>query len=357
MAGHRHHILPRFLLKGFASRVEVKSKDIEVFTWVYRKDGKLFENNTKNISVERHFYGKAGEPNVDDEITDIEKEFTSLLDDLRTKTNGEAVIDPRLPAFVTHLTSRTKHLRDSLIDTSEILFSTLFNYFADYSNFRSWLFHYYKRHPEVITNSIGEALGRMQLHRFQRRKLRQYMIQNLRLEHVMAGINKDKVEYQLLFGTLGSSFLEQLPGIVKESHIKALAKDLVPEPRAEDYRRLHWFVCKPEVPMILGDLGCLFEVAGAKKLKAFNDKDDEIRNAYLPISSDTLIVGTSKPEPPKVDLKFINEGFAKNSREFFVSRESSEEMNDLQSIIGTEANIFSKAEIEQLVREVINESC
>jgi hypothetical protein len=42
MAGVRQHILPRFLLKGFASRLDA----LEVFTWVFRKGGNIFEANS-----------------------------------------------------------------------------------------------------------------------------------------------------------------------------------------------------------------------------------------------------------------------------------------------------------------------
>jgi len=69
MAGKRHHILPRFLLKGFASRVQGEG----VFSVVYRKDGKPFETNIEKISVEKHFYGKEGEISADEEITDLER--------------------------------------------------------------------------------------------------------------------------------------------------------------------------------------------------------------------------------------------------------------------------------------------
>ncbi|GAC1446583.1 MAG: hypothetical protein NVSMB56_06650 [Pyrinomonadaceae bacterium] len=47
--GKSHQTIFRFLLKGFASRVDGD----EAFTWVYRKNSKPFEANTKNINVER----------------------------------------------------------------------------------------------------------------------------------------------------------------------------------------------------------------------------------------------------------------------------------------------------------------
>jgi len=58
---------------------------------------------------------------------------------------------------------------------------------------------------------------------------------------------------------------------------------------------------------------------------------------------------------PQIDFKAMNENSAKISREFFVFRESSPEMQQLLTILDEEAEIFSNDEIEQLVREVIFE--
>lgn len=351
MAGIRHHILPRFLLKGFASKVVGQ----EVFTWVYRKEGKIFEANIVNVGVEKHFYGKEGELNVDDEITDVERGFAILLDELRRKDNAYQLLDPKIADFVGHLSGRTKHLRDSLIDTTGVLTNTLTGYLADQNNFRSWILEYYKRHPEVLKKALDDALGKMQLTRHQRLLLKQRMLMALRPELVVAQMDKDISQYALMFSVLGPMLLEKLPTIAKEGHIKALAKGLVPEPRVEDYRKLNWFVCKSDEPLILGDVGCLFEVAGKKKFISLSGKEDDLKNIYLPISSDTLMVGTASTAMPQIDFKVMNENAVKISREFFVCRESSPEMQKLLTILSAEAEIFSNDEIEQLVRDVILE--
>jgi hypothetical protein len=158
-----------------------------------------------------------------------------------------------------------------------------------------------------------------------------------------------------MFSALGPMLLEKIPVMAKEGHIKTLAKSLIPEPRVEDYRQLNWFVCKSDDPLILGDVGCLFEVAGKKKFISLSGKEDDLKSIYLPISSDTLVVGTASPSMPQVDFKAINENSAKISKEFFICRESSPEMQKLQTILGAEAEIFGNDEIEQLVREVILE--
>lgn len=351
MAGIRHHILPRFLLKGFASKVVGQ----EVFTWVYRKEGKVFEANIVNVGVEKHFYGKEGELNVDNEITDVERGFAILLDGLRRKDNAHKILDPQIAEFVGHLSSRTKHFRDSFIETSGALTSLLTGYLADEDNFRAWILEYYKRHPEVMKKALDDALGKMPLTRHQRLLLKQRMLMILRPELIVAQMDKDISQYAFMFSALGPMLLEKIPTVAKEGHIKALAKSLIPEPRVEEYRKLNWFVAKSDRPLILGDIGCLFEVAGKKKFISLSGKEDDLKNIYLPLSTDTLVVGTATATMPQVDFSIINEGFAKFSREFFVCRESSSEMQKLLLVIGTEAEILSQEEIEELIREIILE--
>ena len=234
--------------------------------------------------------------------------------------------------------------------------NTLTDYLADQNRFRSWILEYYKRHPEVMKKALDDVLMKMQLPRHQRLILKQRMLKLLRPEIVVAQMEKDISQYALMFSVLGPMLLEKLPTMTKEEHIKTLAKSLIPEPRVEDYRRLNWFVCKSDEPLILGDVGCLFEVAGKKRFISLSGKEDDLKNIYMPISSDTLVVGTSSATMPQVDFTSINENSAKISREFFICREASRETQKLQTILGAEAEIFGNDEIEQLVREVIHES-
>lgn len=349
MAGKRHHILPRFLLKGFASNIVRDT----VLTWVYRREGKVFEASTADVAVEKDFYGKEGGPSVDDEITEIEPDFASLLDELRRTSNGYEIRDSRIAEFVGHLSSRTKHIRDSLVDSSEFLIATLFEYLADQNNFRAWILEYYKRHPEVIKQEVDKAVEKMQLPRHQRMPFRQRLLTQVRPERLVSKMDKQISEYSFMFSAVGPILLQRIPGMVKDGHIKTLAKSLIAEPRLENYRLLNWFVCECVEPLVLGDVGCLFEVAGAKKFKSLDDKEDELRAVYLPISSTKLVVGSPSRSIPRVDCTVINENSAKCSRDYFVCQSS--EMLVLLPLLGTESEVLSREEIKQLVMEVILE--
>lgn len=350
MAGTRHHILPRFLQKGFASKIVGR----EVFTWVYRKE-KVFEANIINVSVERHFYGKEGELNVDNEITEIEYDFAKLLDQLRSKDNAYKILNTEIADFVGHLSMRTKHLRDSLIESSDLLTTTFFNYLSDRDNLTDCFLNYYKRHPEVIRQAIDDALKKMQLPKAQRLMMRQRMLAVIRPKHIVSKVDNEIAQYNFMFATLGTLFSEKLPSILRTEHIKLMAKTLIPEPRVEEYRKLNWFVCKSKQPLIIGDIGCLFEVEDKKRFVSISGKDDNLQNIYLPISSDTLIVGTYSSEMPEVDFNFVNENFVKCSRDFFICSENSKEIENLLNELGKDAEVLGIEGVQLLLKEVIEE--
>ncbi len=347
MAGIRHHILPKFLLKGFASRTEGKA----VFTWVHRKGGKVFEASVVDVAVERHFYGKDEEFNLDESITEIESGFGALLDQLRREANGFELPPTTIADLVTHLSIRTKHLRESFVETSENLLGLLTGYLSNPDNFGAWLFDYYRRHPEVIKESVDKALTKMELTRPQRRILRRKLL-NLHPEALFA--ETDISQQALMFSGALAMVLDKLPEIVKGSHIKAMAKSLVPEPRAEQYRNLRWVVYKSEVPLILGDVGCLFELE-RNRFVSTSGKEDHLIRVFLPIAVDTLIVGTLASELGDVDIERVNTISASISLDFFVSSESSQRTQALSSVIGERAEILSRDEILTLVKEVILE--
>ena len=327
----------------------------EVFTWVFRTGGKIFESNITNVGVEKYFYEIDGEDSVDAEITEVEKEFATLLDELRQKEDGFRVTHHKLAEFICHLSIRTKHLRDSLIDSSSFLAKILTDFLSDEDNFRYWILEYYKRHPEVIRKAIDDELKRRKTPKHQFHAMRQRLLMMASPSQLVKQMGSDIKQYAVMFSLIGPSLINQIPDIAKKGHIKALAKNLIPEPRVEVYQQLSWFVVKADRALILGDVGCLFEVENKEKYFSLNNKDDKLKSVYLPISSDTLIVGTSLSSPLIIDFKRLNEKFAKGSRDFFICRESTSEIVTLHASLGAEAEILSKAEIIQIVKEVIEE--
>src|SRR5438105_4323424 len=124
MAGRRHHTIPRFLLKGFASSLRGK----EVYVWLYRKDAAGVETNINNVGVERDFYGRTEETDLDARMTHLETNvFSGLIDELRaSRTNDDdAIYDERIPELVVHLSVRTRQLRDSVSNAMDSMLRSI----------------------------------------------------------------------------------------------------------------------------------------------------------------------------------------------------------------------------------------
>jgi hypothetical protein len=353
MAGIRHHILPKFLLKGFANKVVGQ----EVFTWVYRKGGKAFEANTIKVGVEKHFYGIEGELTVDDEITKVEGEFAFSLSELRLKKDSYEVSDPKAIEFIVHLGMRTKHLRDSVIDMGTFLADKLFTYFSEEGNFKAWFIRSCERNPELIKKPLLEVIQKVNISAYKKAMARQ-RIKRMPVKHLIPLIDvmdDEMSESAVLFQGLRIQLMETMSGMVKQAHIKSLAKGLIPEPKFESYRQLHWHIRQSDAPLILGDVGCLFELAGEDRFKSLGGKSEEIQKVYLPISTDRMLVGSQLTTAPEIDFKVINEAVAKCSRDYFVCSAPSPDMLHLAAVIGEESEMITREEMEETILQLIAE--
>jgi Protein of unknown function (DUF4238) len=332
MAGIRHHILPRFLLRGFES----KTTDGKVFAWVYSKKHSHREMSTKDISVEKYFYGRDGEANIDPEITKIEPEFADLLNDLRKKSEG--VSDLRIAKFITHLSTRTKHLRDSVGESMKFLNEDLDEYFSDFENIKKRALN----NPRTI-ETLFRACNVSPQQRESFIPLFSYMIAN--------HLDKHRVTFERLSKEHFLKVKQSLLNELKNGHIRSLSQNLLPAQRIEKYNLLKWFVCDSNIPLILGDVGCLFEVS-ENRYKSLDDREDEIKNIFLPISSNKILVETSSNHKPKINFKHFRRFYAEHSREYFVCSKSSKEMQELSSSLGKKAKMLTEEEMEQIIESL-----
>jgi hypothetical protein len=343
MAGNRHHTLPRFLLKGFASRVEGE----KIFTWLYTKNRTPIEVDIRKVSAEKHFYGRKGELSVDDSITELEGNYALLLDKLRVHEGKVEISDPRIPEFITHLVIRTKHIRDSYRKSFEYLIEKIDEYFSDFDNLKSAILNNSELMRENIEKGF-EDYPFLKPHRTILEPMIPYML--------LAYLYNNKKEIE----NMRMSFFENitkniLPKINKKGHITALSQGLIPDVRAEMYRQLRWFVFNCNEAIVLGDIGCLFEITGAKRFNSINFQNDIILNIFLPISDRKILVGTSLSGIPNVDLNLINLEIAKCSRDFFICSKKLSNINTLVPKLGTDVDIISRNEIEGAVEELFQE--
>lgn len=334
MTGKRHHILPRFLLSGFASKT---TGDGKIFTWVYSKNHDPREISTKDVSVEKHFYGRDGEVNVDPEITELEKEFASLVRDLREKS-GE-VIDPRIAKFITHLCTRTKYLRDSVVKIHEFQNEFLDEHFSSSENIKNRS----SNSPQII-----QALCKDYNIPPQQRDIFAPVLQLIICNH----LDKYEDEFKKISEEYFSEVKQAQKNEVKKSHLETLSQNLLPVNRVEKYDSLKWFVCDSSISLVLGDVGCLFKISG-NRYKPLDDKKDKIKNIFLPISSNKMLVGTSSHQKPKIDFNHLITIYVEYSREFFICSKSSQKMKSLRFSLGKKAGILTNEEMKKMTTSTI----
>jgi hypothetical protein len=219
MAGIRQHYLPQFLQRSFANDAGL--------TWLFRKNERGLRTSTRNIGVERTFYTKPGDTSVDDAITTAEADFSRLVRDLRTGSPGK-VSNEHLPNLFAHLEVRTRHLRQSFLQSSESLYSKTLPILSDTKKLERLLGNDIARNPEKIAQMARDELkkrglpasGSVALVKEMTSRLPEFL-QELGPELEQAGTN------------ILSALPETLRTSIKDAHNKALGKTIAPEIRVQ----------------------------------------------------------------------------------------------------------------------------
>ena len=333
MAGRRQHTIPRFILKGLQSRI---SGD-EVFVWLYRRGSKAVETNIKNVGTDRDFYGKSGQGTLDDQITELEGSYSSLLDMLRSQTKSGPVCDAEtIPNLIAHLSTRTRFLRQSMEDSFGFLLEQLCARLANKQTLADILRGPLAR-KQLLDLLTSRGLSTEQAHEALP------LLQPLLPSAVEAAV-PNLAEYVETFWKFAQ---DKYPEFVRNAHITALAAHPALSKRAELYRAFNWHILMAETPLILGDTVCLFEANGERRFKPLDDGDETCR-IFLPVSANRVLVGTPHRARPKVDLSRLNRAVARCSYEFFVSSVELGLDSSLPSSIGKWSGILAEDELRAI---------
>jgi hypothetical protein len=334
MAGARQHYLPQFLQRPFAND--------EGLTWLFRKNERGLRTSTRNIGVERAFYTKPGDTSLDDEITTAEANFSRLIRGLRAGSPGK-VSSGHLPSLFAHLEVRTRHLRQSFLQSSENLYSKTLPILSDTRKLERLLGDDIARNPEKILRMARDALQQKGLPTSGSVALVKAMAERLPEFLQELGPDLDGARRNIL-----SMLPETLRTSIKGAHNKALGKTIAPEIRVQNYGKLNFRTEEvSEGNMILGDCGTIFHVEGPKPFKTLTEKSDLVLAALLPIAPSRLLIGATsgyQVKPPE-----IRRAIARCSLEFFIASEKSDENAELAKLIGFDAAPISDEEIQDIV--------
>ena len=346
MAGKRHHILPRFLLRGFASKEEGKN----IYCWVFRKHGDPFEANITNVAVSKNFYSIDDSTEVDDAITDAEGTFASVVNNLRSLDEPTAIDHYNvISEFFAHLEVRTRHLRESLLESSNLLINELFEFFKDTEAVKKIILRKLIEDPTLLKNSLDKQFRGLNLPP----DFKKYLCR-LALSNAPKLIQEMGPQINVLAKMFSKELSKCLSGAIKDGHLKLLRETIAPEIRVESYQRLIWSLeIIKDTDLILGDFGVLIEINGSRRFKTFWEKGDKVRNVYLPISGSHLVVGRADRNSKICPHLVLVNAIAESSREFFVSRSETEENKILSQNIGNNSKIISDEEVRKTAYQFI----
>jgi len=336
MAGDRQHYLPQFLQRGFA--------DAKGFVWLFRKNQTGRPVSTRNVGVERTFYSKENDTRVDDAITAAEAKFSRSVRALRDSSPG--LVDAGcLPELFAHLEVRTRHLRQSFLQASEILYSKTVPILSDKETLERLLGDHVAKNPAKLSQIVQDELQQRGLSISGSGALVKEMTDRLPQFLQEVGPELERAS---------TNILSALPGIlrssIKDAHNKALGKTIAPEIRVQNYEKLNFRTENVvEGNMILGDCGTLFHVKGPKPFKTITEKSDIILAAILPIARTRLLIGANKDH--QVKPTEVRTAIARCSLEFFIASENSDENAQIAKLIGLDAAPLTDQEIQAIVDE------
>jgi hypothetical protein len=325
MVEDRYAVLPTVLLEGFISRTKGNQK----LTFLYEEGRKPVETNITNLSLAS-------------ENTHIEDELASLLDRLRETKKQTEILDSRVPEFLQQLSAQACHTRNRFRQSPEFLFEKLYEFMLDSHNLQALILH----NSELIKEHFDRASAYIPALKFYKGVLQ------LEPAALIAFLNRYRSMTEMAMQTFVA---KNKPVIIEKLRTNPIQILPISEHQS-NHHSLRWFACKSETSLILGDAGCLFEIAGAESFKSLPDKDDVIKNVFLPVSHNQMLIGTSLAAVPQFDFHFLNEATAKSSEKFIISSKNSSEHTRLIPFIGKESQIISKKELERFLTEMLRES-
>lgn len=343
MSGRRHHFIPQFLQRGFASH----STNKDSYTWVYRK-GEInpFNSNIKNIGIESDFYSEEKETTLDDAITKAESEFASFIDDLRKAEDTVKVDKLKAAKLIAHLEVRTKNLRLNFRNTGTHVVNEMVKFLEDTTNCERFVRNQVKIQAKSM---IDEELIKNKVPRNFLPKARMKLAY-----HIEQKIPEMTQHMSFMMGYLRENLPVLFNNSAKSGHIKGLLKSHTPLVKVSVYEKLNFqIISTGNMKIPLGDSGVIFNIDDEPEFKSFFGIDNKLLAVILPISSTKLLLGSNNGY--SVDINKIPKAIVSCSLEYFISSEESMENVNLTKYISDNTALLSQPEMEKILVNLIPE--
>jgi len=320
----RQHFLPRFLLKGFASRSRRDSHFIHVF----QKSRAPHETNTINVAVVGDFYGRGADSSVENGLREREREHAAVLDRIRM----EGLIDENrivLGEFVRQLLVRTRHMRDLTVDvvaTLSVMMAGLLRTPQAQEHLKQEISERALRDETfwAKVRTLGLNFTEQQM---------KYLVDWAMTQIDVPSIAHQHAEALAMMDILGAVTAGQIGGLRRAiAERPVLPDDVV------------WSLIKTEPHfLILGDLAVIGRTADGYSHPM--QPDAGLQAILLPIGHQHLLVGALTSMQRTLNPEEVNLASVELSRDFFLSSRNSERERQYQARLGARAQFSGLSEM------------
>lgn len=359
MAGKRQHIIPRFLLKGFAISDSDKKKD-KPKIWVYSKQkDSPFRSTDENIAVEKGFYTH-GNDEADTVITTHEGKWAKLVRGLRAGDTS-ALLSPDIPDLLWHLEIRSKTFREEIKLAAQKMTPIIFDWihYGDLAeHVTEDIYNRYIADIEMIVSQVGiqQVARKLGLTDTQIDKISS--AKDLLLffaDNYISALRKSEAWWLETINLESLLLRSIIPQASRAGHIQGLFKthNELSGNHVSFYKDLEYEVHHFEDnSVILGDSVIMRLTKDGKYDKRLTSIDKMMAVA-LPLSFNQVLVGHAAEAKVDIDMPTFREAVAGNSKNFFVGAFESDENKKLHKIIGTKPSLISDDELSAITKEIL----
>ncbi len=326
----RHHFLPKFLLRGFASFHKGQH-----YLYRFPRHSEPHSVNIINVAVGGKFHeGIYGD--IEAELSTREGKYSIALDDLRHERSSEKTFI-LIAELIFNIMIRTKNIRDGMTEFGNRALLALQTPKIEQA-MRKYVYQNLAQKPEIKAYLASIPKSRRE--------------RALSTAAMKLGINFEVVYRQMWSAVLPKL---QMEALARNAQLKSLVERELPEPRKESFLSYRWYIDnRPIGTFVLGDVGPIARTPGSSQL-TFPYGFGTPTLICLPISSSELLVGTSGTEEEPLEPDEVNMAAVELSRDFFVASQNTRKELDYVQYIGARAEFIKEDDALRLLSEAAEE--
>ena len=329
MSGPNQHYIPKFLQKAFGIRPR------RVSIWKFSLNEAPECRRIKRTGASDQFYSAQaldGRRTLDDAITEAEQQIAVMLSSIRSKSPGDPVEAEVAAKVVSHLASRTAHVRSTLGDGMARLLEGAEGLFAEPANVQSMLGLEDGAPNSLIREELAKqmaswpAIGRLGIPKD--------LLDRMGLLMLQEGYGDVAGQVGEWMADLVKVAHSRTDEMIRDGHRRALAEAEKSNGLEATLRTFEWKVeSGPPRGAILPDCVVVaFDESGSAGNHLFVGTE-RMRALVMAVSPELLLSGRSRDLALPTTLGFNREA-ARLSRDFFLAPRNDAETVQLQGMIG-----------------------